>query len=165
MINLTLPAFNLPLREEQGKTYVFDCIRQKYVRYTPEEKVRQHIIRFLAEYREYPVTLMAIELPFKVAGRMHKRSDLVVYSRETQPLLLVECKAPDVKLTNRVFDQAAVYNLQIKAPYMLITNGVTHYFMELDRDLGRWQFLFDIPNYSELAAMSAVQTAGESSIS
>lgn len=165
MINLTLPPFDLPVREDKGKTYVYDCIRQKYVRFTPEEKVRQSVIRFLAEYRDYPLGLMAIELPFKVAARMHKRSDLVVYNRETQPLLLVECKAPDVRLTSRVFDQAAVYNLQIKAPYMLITNGVTHYFMELDRDLGRWQFLFDIPNYAELTAMSAVQTAGESSIS
>ena len=102
---------------------------------------------------EYPLALMAIEMPFKVS-RMRKRSDLVVYNNHTEPLMLVECKAPDVPLTDRVFDQAAVYNLQIKAPCILLTNGVTHYCMELDPALNRYQFMIDIPYYSDLATMA-----------
>ncbi|MBP5612155.1 MAG: type I restriction enzyme HsdR N-terminal domain-containing protein [Bacteroidales bacterium] len=161
MINLNLPAFPLTLKEQRGKIYVFDCIRQKYVAFTPEEKVRQYIVHFLAEYRDYPLALMAIEMPFKVS-RMRKRSDLVVYNSHTEPLMLVECKAPDVPLTDRVFDQAAVYNLQIKAPCILITNGVTHYCMELDPALNRYQFMIDIPYYSDLSTIAASLPAGES---
>lgn len=150
MINLQLPSFPFSLQEKNGKVFIFDCIRKKYVTLTPEERVRQHIVRFLSEYRGYPISLMSIEMPFKVA-RMKKRSDIIVFNNELQPLMLVECKAPEITLNDKVFDQASVYNLQIKAPYILISNGVMHYCLEFDGATQKYQFLFDIPLYKELA--------------
>jgi len=149
MNTLSLPSCHLILKERQGKTYVLDLIRHRYVAYTPEEHVRQYIMHFLVEHRQYPASLMAVEMPFKVA-RMRKRSDVVVYNNRMEPLMLIECKAPSVTLTDKVFDQAAVYNLHLKAPYILITNGVQHYCMELDAQLHKYQFLIDIPEYHDL---------------
>ena len=125
--------------------YIFDPIRKKTVVMTPEEEVRQNLIRYLTSERGYPQMLISVEAPLKFAGAA-KRTDVVVYNNKAQPLMLIECKAPDVAITNKVFEQIAVYNIPIKAPYLLVTNGIQSYCMRVDTKT----FLKDIPEYDEM---------------
>ena len=128
---------------------IFDRIRKKHVSLTPEESVRQNIINYLTTEKGYPVTLMSVEMTLKRSG-MGKRSDLLVYNSNGQPLMLVECKAPEVAITNKAFEQIAVYNLTVKAPYLLVTNGIQNYCMAVATDTSPPRFLTKIPEYTDL---------------
>lgn len=126
MIPLNLPAFDYKLKKEAGRNYILDLIRRKYVVLTPEEWVRQHFVHFLIDEKNYPKSLFKVESGLKF-NNLQKRSDILVHNRQGNPWMLIECKAPDIKLTQKAFNQVAVYNMSIGAEYLAITNGMVHF--------------------------------------
>jgi type I site-specific restriction-modification system R (restriction) subunit len=133
-----------------GKTEVFDAIRKKYVSLQPEEWVRQQFIGFLIQQKNYPASLISIEKGLKV-NQLQKRFDAVVFDRNGTPLVLIEFKAPKIKLSEKTFDQVAAYNLKMKVKYLIISNGLTHYCCKMDYENSNFQFLRDIPDYEALS--------------
>lgn len=125
MTPLAFPAYEIPMREDGGRTLVLDPVRRKWVRLTPEEWVRQHLLRYLADLG-YPPGLTAVEKAFEHLDRAW-RADVAVYDRQRRPLLLAECKAPEVPVTQATFDQLARYNAVLQARLLLATNGHTTY--------------------------------------
>ncbi len=150
---LNLPTYSFRIKDENDKKYIFDEIRRRYVRLTPEEWVRQHMIKFLAKEKSFPLSLFLIEKQY-INNRLSHRCDFVIYGRSGKPLMLVECKAPTVEITQHVFDQISRYNQQYKAPYLLITNGIKHYCCRVDMNNRRFEFLNDIPLYQAVEANS-----------
>jgi len=149
MQKLNLPEYDLKLKTQSGRTMVFDPFRSKYLVMTPEELVRQLFARYLVEEKDYPASLMATEYSLTL-NKMSKRCDIVVFNRNGKPLVLVECKSPDVSIGREVFDQVARYNMVFKVGYLLITNGLKHYCCRVDHQLGTVEFLDDIPVYAAL---------------
>ncbi len=146
MQKLNLPSFSFRLKSNENKVFIFDSIRKKYVVLTPEEWVRQHFIRFLVEEKKYPVSLIAIEKQLTL-NNLKKRSDILVFNRNGNFEIIVECKAPNIKITQDVFDQIARYNLKLNAKYLIVTNGLQHYFCEMDLENEAYVFLEEIPDY------------------
>lgn len=146
---LNLPKASLKFREKENSQEVFDILRQKYVAYTPEEKVRQHFVHYLISHKKYPQGLLAAEYSLKVNG-LKKRADIVSFSKFGHPLLLVECKAPDVKITQNVFDQIARYNISLRVDYLIVTNGLEHFCCQLDFKNRSYSFLKEIPLYNSI---------------
>jgi len=122
---LNLPEFVSKLKKSEGKVWIFDVIRKKYVVLTPEEWVRQHLINYLTVHLGYPKALVKIETGLQY-NSLQKRSDILVYDREGKPWMIVECKSFEVKLTQKSVQQAAVYNTTIHAPYVVVSNGLKH---------------------------------------
>lgn len=129
MYKLNLPEFNIALRKEQGKVWIFDIIRKKYVVLTPEEWVRQHFIHYLINDRGYPKSLFKVERGLTY-NKLLKRSDIVIHDRTGKPRMLVECKAPEIKLTQKAFNQVAVYNMTVGARYIAVTNGMAQFCLK-----------------------------------
>lgn len=125
-MQLNFPAYNFKLKSQENRNYVFDIIRKKYVVLTPEEWVRQHLLHYLIEEAGYPASLIAVERGLQMNG-LQKRFDVLVFNRQSEPLLLVECKSPETVLTKDTFLQAAVYNSQFACRHILITNGINHF--------------------------------------
>jgi len=148
--NLNLPEFRIPVRSQEGKLFVFDPVRKKYVRLTSEEWVRQNFLIFLNRVKEYPLSLMQVEKEF-VWNKLSMRSDILVFSNDGKPRMIVECKAPEVPVTDKVFEQVARYNLRYRVPFLVVTNGLVHYCCEMDYDLGTYRFLEDIPDYKTIS--------------
>jgi hypothetical protein len=146
---LNLPEYDLKLKEVSGRTMVFDPFRSKFILLTPEEIVRQRFARFLVNERGFPATLMATEYSLKL-NRMLKRCDILVFNRERKPVALVECKSPDVKISQDVFDQVSRYNVVFRVSYLMVTNGMKHYCCKVDFLTGSVKFLTDIPLYQSL---------------
>lgn len=144
--NLHLPAFNYKLKSNENKTYIFDDIRKKYVLLTPEEWVRQHIVHYLINVKSYPKSLINIEKQLLV-NNLKKRTDIIVFTNTGSPLIVVECKAPSVKISQKAFDQIARYNLKLQSKYLMVSNGIRHYFAQLDPINESFVFLKDIPKY------------------
>jgi hypothetical protein len=132
-----------------GERKIFDAIRKKYVARTPEEEVRQKFIYFLLHERGFPAGLMMVEHSLKVNG-MNRRCDIVACNRLGAPLLLVECKAPGVRIGDDTFAQAARYNIALRVPYLAITNGSSTYCCRVGFDTGSIEFLTDFPDYSAI---------------
>ena len=149
MKKLNLPEYTIPVRLVEGKEYLFDPVRKKEVRLTPEEWVRQNFIRYLHHEKECPLSLMQVEKEFSWNG-LSLRSDLLVFSSSVEPLMIVECKAPEVKLDNAVFEQIARYNLKYRVPYLLVTNGMVHYCCKMDYEGESYRFLREIPDYPSM---------------
>ena len=149
MKKLNLPTYDFDLKKDDKKTKIFDAIRKKYLVLTPEEWVRQHMVRFLIETKGYPRGLIAIEKGLVLNG-MQKRTDVLIYNKKGEPALMIECKAPAVKITQAVFDQISRYNLSFHLPYLLVTNGMNHYCAKIDFTKRSYSFLKDIPLYEEL---------------
>lgn len=126
MNQLNLPPITPNLKKEQGKVFIFDIIRKKYVVLTPEEWVRQHFVQHLIQNLHYPKALFRIESSLTY-NRRQKRSDILIRDREGKPWMLVECKSDAIKLTQNAFNQIAVYNMTIGATYLAVTNGMVHY--------------------------------------
>lgn len=149
-MKLNLPAYDVKVKENprQGKM-IFDPFRKKYVRLTPEEWVRQHFLHFLCDAKQVPASLVAVEKSLNINGRP-RRFDAVVFQNTGAPLLLMEFKAPEVKLSQAVFDQVAAYNLALRADYLIVSNGLTHYCCKMDYAAGRYHFLKNIPDFSDL---------------
>jgi hypothetical protein len=146
---LNLPPFNLRTLTNDGKTFVFDVFRKKYVVLTREEWVRQHFLHWLISARNYPRGLVSVEASLKY-NRMNKRADAIIYSKEGKPLMIIECKAPEIEITQDVFDQVARYNQAFHVQYLVVTNGLNHYCCRYLDSEKPWQFLSDIPSYDDL---------------
>lgn len=148
---LSLPEYQYKVRENNGKYYIFDPLRKKYVTLTPEEWVRQHFINFLIKEKNFPKGLFRIEKMLNY-HRLSKRADIIVCNRSADPILLVECKAANQQLTQEVFNQAATYNKTLKAQTTIITNGLRHFCYQTDFSTQKISFLQNIPDFSELDA-------------
>ncbi len=131
---------------EDRKT-IWDPLRKKEVAHTPEEVVRQWCIKVLAESLKIPYHMMMSEVGFKL-GEKQFRADILVYDRKAQPLMVVECKRPDVRLTQEVLDQAVRYNMVLDVRYIIITNG-SRTFMCMKRG-GSFAFIDTMPTYNEM---------------
>jgi len=146
-MNLNLPKYIFNIRTNQsGKNEIFDDIRKKFVIVTPEEWVRQNFLRYLKEEKHYPSMLMSIEKGIKV-NNMNKRFDAVIYNRNGQPLILIEFKSPNVKLSQKVMEQISRYNLSLKVSYLIISNGMSHYCCYVDQKTGAINFFNEIPDF------------------
>lgn len=146
MVQLNLPSYEFRTRVENGKKQIFDTIRKKFVVLTPEEWVRQNFIQYLLQEKSYPASLVAVEakVPY---NKLPKRSDVIIYDRQAKPLIVVECKAPEVRITQEVFYQAARYNSQLKAQYIIVTNGLNHFCCQMNYDGGKHSFLEEVPDW------------------
>ncbi|MEI6695585.1 MAG: type I restriction enzyme HsdR N-terminal domain-containing protein [Bacteroidota bacterium] len=149
MIQLGFPTFAYKIRNGLKTEEIFDVIRRKYVTLTEEEWVRQHCIAYLINEKKCPVSLMAVEKGLSVNG-LRKRTDILIFTKDGIPKLIVECKAPSVNITNEVFDQIARYNMTLKVNYLMVTNGIQHYCCWIDHENATYQFLDEIPEYEEL---------------
>ncbi len=147
MQKLNLPTFNFKLKSNENKTLIFDCLRKKYLVLTPEEWVRQHFVLYLMEVKKYPASLIAVEKQLTI-NQLKKRTDIVIFNKQGTPNIIVECKAPKVKITQATFDQIARYNLKLNADFLIVTNGLEHFYCMLDSENERYVFLRDIPEYS-----------------
>ena len=146
---LNLPAFDAKVIRKDGRTAIFDIIRRRYVALTPEEWVRQHFVHYLIEHKGYPRSLMANEVQLNL-HHTRKRCDTVLYRRDLTAQMIVEYKAPDVEITQAVFDQIGRYNLVLHVDYLVVSNGLRHYCCRMDYAQNRYQFLPDIPPYEML---------------
>lgn len=146
---LNLPPYTFRIREKLAKKLIFDGFRRRWVALTPEEWVRQNFVRYLTEEKHFPASLVAIERSLKMNQRDF-RTDIVLFSKSGSPLVVVECKAPDVKISQLVFDQIARYNLDLRVSYLIVTNGLTHYCCRFDQEQLSYTFLPEIPDYNEL---------------
>lgn len=145
---LNLPEYALSFRGSGKDLEVYDPVRRQYVRLSPEEWVRQHLLQYLTQHCGYPAALMAVEKGFLFQG-MARRADIVVHDRRGKPFLMVECKAPGVPISQSTFDQIARYNRVVSAEYLLVTNGLKHYCWTVARDSGPYRFLDRPPPYEQ----------------
>jgi len=143
---LNLPEFSAKIQKKGGKLYIFDSIRKDYFVLTPEEWVRQNVVHFLINTHNYSSNYFKIEKQIKLNGR-NKRFDILVYDTQGNPFLLVECKAPKVKISEATFAQIASYNMVLKVPYLLVTNGINHFICKIDFEKESFEYLQDIPVY------------------
>ena len=138
-MKLNFPEYNFNIKTEKDVNYVFDIIRKKWLLLTPEEWVRQHTVQFLIQEKKYPTSLIALERGLAVHSRK-KRFDVLVFNTEGEPILLVECKRPGVKINQEVFDQIALYNAVFHAKILLVTNGLNHLCVQYNSDHTNYQF-------------------------
>ena len=149
MQELNLPKYEIRIGRKDGRLTIFDFLRRRYVALTPEEWVRQHFTHFLVEHKSYPQGLLANEVELSV-GDKSLRCDSVLYDRELRPRMIVEYKAPHIKLTQKVFRQIATYNLLLHVDYLVVSNGIEHHCVKMDYDNEKYLFLEDIPEYKNL---------------
>jgi len=151
MQQLNFPPFEFKLRNLNNRQEILDPVRHKFVTLTPEEWVRQHLISYLTHVKGYPVSIIGVEKQL-ILNKLPKRFDLVIFKRNGTPLLLAECKAPGVEITEKAFDQAARYNMLLQADYFLITNGLEHYPCRIDYENKQYIFIEDVPHFSDLSS-------------
>jgi len=148
MQKLNFPSYSFRFKNNQNKIAVFDDLRKKFIILTPEEWVRQHTVKFLEIEKNYPLSLINVEKQLKIAG-LTKRYDVVVFEPQGNIHIIVECKAPKIKITQETFDQIARYNLSLKANYLMVTNGLQHYFCQMDYEKETYNFLNQLPEYRQ----------------
>jgi type I site-specific restriction endonuclease len=146
MQKLNLPNYKFRFKSNENKTLIFDNLRKKYMVLTPEDWVRQHFVQFLIEEKKYPISLIALEKQLTLNNRK-KRTDILVFNKEGSPDIIVECKAPKIKITQATFDQIARYNLKLKANFLVVTNGLDHFYCKMDFEKETYIFLKEIPDY------------------
>ena len=149
MEKLNLPDFNITLKSEAGKNFVFDVLRRKYVLLTPEEWVRQHFVHLLITHYQYPKSLIKLESGLKY-NKLKKRSDIIVFDRNGKIFLVVECKSADVAISQKVFDQVTMYNDTLKGQYVVVTNGLKHYCCSINHQEKKFEFQKDLPPFKNL---------------
>jgi len=149
MTQLNLPPIEVRIKQENGKQKIWDCLRCRYVALTPEEWVRQHFTSFLIHQKGYSPTLMANEVSISLNG-LSRRCDTVLYAKNLTPRMIIEYKRPDVKLTQRVFNQICRYNLVMHVDYLIVSNGLMHYCCQMDYENQTYVFLNEIPKYADL---------------
>ena len=143
---LNLPNILLKTKLVDGNTQVFDVVRKRYFNLTSEEWVRQHFIGYLNRNRNYPLSLMGVEKMIKY-NSLKTRADIVLYNSEGKANMIVECKSPNIKITQDTFDQIARYNFNLKVKYLVVTNGLQHFCCAMDYDNDEINFLESIPNF------------------
>ena len=146
MQQLNFPSYTFRFKNSENKVSIFDEIRKKFIILTPEEWVRQHVVRFLLEEKKYPKSLVNVEKVLTING-LRKRYDIVVFNPDGSIFVLVECKAPEIKTSQATFDQIARYNMTLKAEYLMVTNGHNHYFCQMDFENEKYAFLKELPDY------------------
>jgi type I site-specific restriction endonuclease len=146
MPQLNLPNVALKTKLVEGTTQVFDAVRKKYLVLTPEEWVRQHFIHYLNKEKNYPLGLMGVEQMVKYNG-MQTRADIVLYTADGKPNVIVECKAPNVKITQDAFNQIAKYNFKLKVEFLVVTNGMQHFCCKMDYENNKITFLEEVPAF------------------
>jgi hypothetical protein len=148
MFKLNLPPFDYKLQKADGKVWIFDVIRKKYIVLTPEEWVRQHFINYLITDLKYPRALLKIEGGL-MYNQLQKRSDIVVFDREGNPWMIIECKSPSLHLSENTLQQAAAYNASLKAKYLTITNGLVHFCSSINWTERKTVLLDALPPFHE----------------
>ncbi|WP_313373818.1 type I restriction enzyme HsdR N-terminal domain-containing protein [Chishuiella sp.] len=144
LVQLNFPEkYQIRLKQSQDKLYIFCLIRKKWLIYTPEEWVRQHVIKYLIEDLDYSISAIALEVPVQITG-MRKRADIVVY-QNAKPYIMVECKAPKVVINQTTFDQIARYNIVLGSQFLMVTNGLNHFYCMMDFEQKRYNFLKQLP--------------------
>jgi len=146
MKKLNFPTYSFRFKNSENKTAIFDEIRKKFILLTPEEWVRQHTVQFLLQDLKYPKSYINVEKLIKI-NTLNKRYDIVVFQPNGEIFLLIECKAPEVAISQQTFDQIARYNLTLKAKYLMLTNGINHYFCQMDFEHEKYIFLKELPSY------------------
>lgn len=149
MVQLNLPPYQIRVKETGGRKQIFDILRRKYVALTPEEWVRQHFIHYLIKHKNYPASLLANEVSLQI-GEKRMRADSVLYDNQLHPRIIIEYKAPNITLTQKVFDQITVYNLLLHVDYLIVSNGMTTYICKMDYEKQTYKFLETIPNYENI---------------
>ena len=146
MPQLNLPKVALKTKSVEGTIQVFDVIRKKYFVLTPEEWVRQHFIHYLNAEKNYPMGLMGVEKMVKY-NALKTRADIVLYTTEGKAKMIVECKAPNVKITQDTFNQIAKYNFKLKVQFLVVTNGMQHFCCKMDYEKNINCFLEEVPAF------------------
>ncbi|MCF8367035.1 MAG: type I restriction enzyme HsdR N-terminal domain-containing protein [Bacteroidales bacterium] len=149
MVRLNLPDYDFRIRDSKGHTEIFDDIRLKYVVLTPEEWVRQNFIRYLLNEKNVPLMMMGVEKALSL-NSLTKRTDILIFGSKGQPVMIVECKAPEVKIDQKVFEQISRYNLALRVSYLIVTNGLVHYCAKIDFIGNSFAFLEEIPDYKSM---------------
>ena len=151
MQELNLPSYEFRLKKEGGQLRIFDEVRKKYVALTPEEWVRQHFIMYLIKQKQVPAGLIILEKQL-IMNKMSRRPDILIHNRQGEAVMIVECKAPEVNITQDTFDQVARYNSVLSVQYLVVTNGLQHFCCQMDYQGNTYRFLEDIPEYNEMTA-------------
>jgi hypothetical protein len=146
MYKLNLPEFDYKLKKADGKVWIFDVIRKKYLVLTPEEWVRQHFVHFLVNDFKYPKSLIKIEGGLRY-NQLQKRTDILIFDREAKPWMVIECKSPELKLSEMTLQQASVYNATLKAKFLTVTNGLHYFCSATDWNEGKVTLLNQLPLY------------------
>ena len=149
IMELNLPQYNFTLKKENDKTFIFDSLRNKFVTLTPEEEVRQRFVATLINQKNYPAGRMGNEISLKL-NNTKRRCDTVVYDKFGNPCVIIEYKAPNIDITQEVFDQATRYNCVFKVNYIIVTNGIRCYCCKIDYSKNNYSFLKEIPHYHEI---------------
>ena len=149
MEKLNLPPYKIKLQENGGKIKIFDELRRKYVILTPEEWVRQHFIHYLTDHKNYPAPLLANEVALQVGDKVI-RADSVLYTQHLQPKMIIEYKAPHLKLSQKVFDQISTYTLLLHVDYLIVSNGLETYICKMDYEKQSYVFLESVPDYQNI---------------
>lgn len=146
---LNFPKTALNLSKKEGKVYVWDDFRKKKLLLTPEEWVRQHVLHYLVDYKNVPLSLIVSEYAIEV-NKMKRRCDGVVFDKTAKPIMIIECKAPEVKLTEKVLHQIAQYNFKLQVKWLVCTNGIETIVAEIDKENACISYVKTIPLYSEM---------------
>ncbi|PKV51627.1 type I restriction and modification enzyme subunit R-like protein [Aquimarina sp. MAR_2010_214] len=146
MQKLNFPEYRFRFKNSENKVSIFDRIRKKFIILTPEEWVRQHTVHYLIEEKKYPESLINVEKLIQLNG-LNKRYDIIIFNPDGSIFLIVECKSARVKITQGVFDQIARYNLALNSEYLMISNGLDHYYCQMNYTDKQYTFLKDIPDY------------------
>ncbi|MBE6271731.1 MAG: type I restriction enzyme HsdR N-terminal domain-containing protein [Prevotella ruminicola] len=149
MFRLNLPTYEIKIAQQGNKQVIFDFLRRKYVALTPEEWVRQHFVHYLVEHKGYPAGLMGNEIELSV-GEKRLRCDTVLYNKVVAPQMIIEYKAPHIKIQQKTFNQISAYNLLLKVDYLIVSNGMQHICCKMDYANQKYYFLEDIPDYQNL---------------
>lgn len=147
MFSLNFPRYRFRFKSSENKQQIFDIIRKKFVSLQPEEWVRQHVIHFLTADKKYPTSLINVEKTLSLNG-LKKRYDVVVFNTDGSIHILVECKSPNITISQVVFDQIARYNLKMQAEYLMVTNGFDHFYCKMNYEEEKYSFLRQIPDFS-----------------
>lgn len=150
MYRLNLPQYEINIGNDGERRTIFDVLRRKFVALTPEEWVRQHFVHYLIGHKGYPSVYMANEVELCVGGGKRLRCDSVLYDNALRPRMIIEYKAPTVRLSQKVFDQISAYNLLLRVDYLVVSNGLCHYCCKMDYAAEKFLFLKDIPDYKNL---------------
>ena len=151
-MNLNLPDADIRIEKRHDLLYLWDPLRSRWIRLTPEEWVRQHFTHWLIEHKGYPKGLLGNEIALR-CGDKPLRCDSILYNQEAQPQMIIEYKAPTVSLTQRVFDQISAYNLLLHVDFLVVSNGVQHVFCKMDYARQSYDMQSDIPDYAELESL------------
>jgi hypothetical protein len=149
MKQLNLPTYSLKIKSESNLDYVYDQFRKKYVKLTPEEWVRQNFAHYLVNEKSYPASRMMLEKSLRI-HKMSKRCDILVCNDAGNPIVMIECKSPEIKIGQNTFEQVSVYNIAFHVRYLIITNGLQHYCCIADFEKRSVSFLNEIPDYENI---------------